>query len=147
MVRPPLPFLPLLLLALLLPGCVPRNPQALLEEMTPAQHFEAGEALAAYPEDLPLAIWHFSQCRLKAQPGSPLATSAALEQEKCTQAFLLQREAGERLSSQQQSQEEQLRLLRRRNAELEGWVSRLNTENLALRQSLLKAQERALPPQ
>ncbi|MGN0866307.1 MAG: hypothetical protein ACI4SG_01335 [Oligosphaeraceae bacterium] len=140
-------LLSLLLTLSLLSGCGSPDPRQILEEMTAAQHFAEGQALEGEPEELPLALWHFGQCLAKADPGTPLADSAALEREKCLQLFLRSQEQGGGAASRRRELEEENRLLRRRNDELESWLSRLKTENLSLRQSLLKAQERMQTPQ
>ncbi len=136
-----------LLALILLWGCAPSAPRQLLEEMTAAQHFTEGQALAGEPEELPLALWHFGQCLAKADPGSTLADSAALEREKCLQLLLRNQEQEGGAASRRRELEEENRLLRRRASELEAWLSRLKTENLLLRQSLFQAQERMQTPQ
>ena len=115
--------------------------------MTPEEHFSAGRLLQqGYPEDLSLAAWHFQQAVSYAPAGSDLSSAASIE---LRQAYLSHfrgdltgnTEGVQGNPSLRRDLEEQLRMLRQRNRELESWISRLNTENLSLRQALLKSQE------
>lgn len=126
----------------ILPACRPADPQGSLDRMTAQEHFAAGQEAAQQEESLPLALWHFQTAASQALPGTPLSDSARLEGSLCRTRLRALWEKAEELSGERRGLEEENRLLKTRNQELERWLSRLNAENLALRQSLLKVQER-----
>ncbi len=132
----------LLAVLVLLPACRPAAPQASLDRMTAQEHFAAGQEAARQEESLPLALWHFQAAASQALAGTPLCDSARLEESQCRTRLRTLWEKAEELSGERRGLEEENRLLKTRNQELERWLSRLNAENLALRQSLLKVQER-----
>ena len=110
--------------------------------MTPEEHFSAGRLLQqGYPEDLSLAAWHFQQAVSYAPAGSDLSSAASIELRQALRTLSGNTEGVQGNPSLRRDLEEQLRMLRQRNRELERWISRLNTENLSLRQALLKSQE------
>lgn len=110
--------------------------------MTPEEHFSAGRLLQqSYPEDLSLAAWHFQQAASYAPAGSDLSSAASIELRQALRTLSGNTEGVQGNPSLRRDLEEQLRVLRQRNRELESWISRLNTENLSLRQALLKSQE------
>lgn len=126
---------------LVLTSCGESNSSVALHAMTPAEHFAEARICHDNQEDLALAIWHHQQFLLDADEEPELAPIAKIEYEQCLKEFLSGMNISQNHSSTIQDKEEQLRLLKLRNAELESWISRLNTENLSLRQALLKAQE------
>ncbi len=126
----------------ILPACRPADPQPPLDRMTAQEHFAAGQEAARQDNSLPLALWHFQAAASRALPGTPLCDSARLEESLCRTRLRALWEKAEELSGERRGLEEENRLLKTRNQELERWLSRLNAENLALRQSLLKVQER-----
>ncbi len=131
-----------LVLLAALPACRPADPQTALDRMSAQEHFAAGQVAANQEETLPLALWHFQSAASQARPGTPLCDSARLEESRCRALLRDAWGKAEELTGERRSLEEENRLLKTRNQELERWLSRLNAENLALRQSLLKVQER-----
>lgn len=126
---------------LFLVSCSPKSPTEGLRDFTAEEHFAEARRCHEAPEDLPLAIWHYQQFLLDAESTSELVPIAKIEYEQCLKEFLVSADFSRSQNAAIQDKEEQLRLLKLRNAELESWISRLNTENLSLRQALLKAQE------
>lgn len=122
-------------------GCRPQDPTVALREMSAQEHFAAARAAQSDRADLPLAIWHYEQF-LSAETDPALLDVARIELSQCMQRLSQGGAETAQRTSGRDDMPEQLRLLKRRNTELENWVSRLNTENLALRQALLKAQEK-----
>ncbi len=125
-----------------LPACRPADPQTAWDRMSAQEHFAAGQEASRQEDTLPLALWHFQSAASQARPGTPLCDSARLEESRCRALLRDAWGKAEELTGERRSLEEENRLLKTRNQELERWLSRLNAENLALRQSLLKFQER-----
>ncbi len=126
---------------LFLGGCAPKSPTEVLQAFTAEEHFAAARQCHDNPEDLSLAIWHYQQFLLDGDEAPELVPIAKIELEQCLKEFLAVAGISQSQNATIQDKEEQLRLLKMRNGELESWISRLNTENLSLRQALLKAQE------
>ena len=112
-----------------------------IHSYTAEEHFSAAQASKTSDEDLPLAIWHYEQSLADGTLDEATAAIAKIELSSCRDDYLLKSGFLSSTGAKNQDLETQLRLLKRRNAELESWISRLNTENLILRQSLTKVQE------
>lgn len=112
-----------------------------IHELSAEEHFAAARQCQENDDDLALAIWHYEQYLADGTGDAATATMAKISLEQCRTKYLQQSGIGTSQGSARKDLEEQLRLLKQRNSELESWLSRLNTENQSLRQALLKAQE------
>ena len=126
---------------LLLTSCKP-DAEA-IHDLSAEEHFTAAQQCQENEEDLALAIWHYEQYLADEPEDNATSTLAHISLQQCRTKYF--QHSGTSKGSAHKDLEEQLRLLRQRNSELESWLSRLNTENQTLRQALLKAQEKQQP--
>ena len=112
-----------------------------IHDYSAEEHFSAAQACKSSPDDLALTIWHYEQALDDGTLDEATAAIAKIELSSCRDEYMLQSGCISSTGAKNQDLETQLQLLKRRNSELESWISRLNTENLILRQSLTKLQE------
>lgn len=112
-----------------------------IRDFSAEEHFSAAQACKEADEDLALAIWHYEQALATGTLDEATTAIAKMELETSRDEYFRQSGNLSTAGAKRQDYETQVQLLKRRNNELESWISRLNSENLTLRQSLLKTQE------
>ena len=100
-------------------------------------HLAKAQQCRENPEHLALAIWHYEQFLKSAEnTGGQDAALAEIQLTACRELYR-QRIAGDDPADAAQVRDLQMKLrnLEQRNADLQSWISRLHTENRALREA------------
>jgi hypothetical protein len=123
---------------ILLAGCS-RESASPAAAVTADEHLVQAQENRSNPENLALAIWHYEQF-LKKTDGKQ-HNDIALAQMQLTACRALYRQQIADDSPEDAAEVQDLRLklknLEQRNADLQSWISRLHTENRALRDAQL----------
>lgn len=129
-------FLAVSTAVILMSGCSETG-GAVETALSAEEHFARAQEYREEPEHLALAIWHYEQFLKSASGVKNNDTALAEIQLAASRELYCRQIAEEDLDTDTEIRDLQLKLrnLEQRNADLQSWISRLHTENRALREA------------
>lgn len=116
---------------------------AALDYQPSEAHCQAGIAYEEQLNNLNIAIWHYRQAKILAQPDTPSAVQAEIRLDMALRSAAKNARISGEAAAKLSEKDAIITILENRCEELSRWVKRLNDENLALREMLIECKSQA----